>query len=94
MTAKPITEFQIHEKFTLRPGDRFRTRRGSGPAYGKTALGPFSIFQVVALTQARTRVYAECLDLKSGTTHSLYISGPRFKDGDVIKKPFDIKRVA
>lgn len=93
MTAKPIPEYQIHEKFILRPGEKFRTRRGSGPMYGKHELGPFSTFQLLSLTQARSRVFAECIDTKSGTTHSLYIAGPRFKDGDVTKRPFDIKRV-
>lgn len=89
-----VSELRLSPRVVLRPGDQFRTVRGSGPMYGECPLGPFSTFQVVRLESKRTRIFAECIDQSTGMTHTLYVAGPRFRSGDMVYRPFRLKRIA
>ncbi|WP_437230118.1 hypothetical protein SH661x_001792 [Planctomicrobium sp. SH661] len=91
---KPVEHLQLSPRVALRPGDQFRTTQGSGPLFGgKHHLGPFSTFRLLQLEANRTRIYATAMDVKNGTTHTLYVSGPRYKTGDTVFIPFKVRKV-
>lgn len=94
MTLKPVEQLQLSSRIALKPGDQFRTVKGTGPLFGgKHALGPYSTFRLVQLERNCTRVYAEAVDVRSCQTHTLYVSGPRYQQGDTVMVPFKVRKV-
>lgn len=90
-----VTELQLSPRVSLKPGDSFRTVRGTGPHFGesKTPLGPFETFTLLSFIQKRTRLYGEARS-ESGT-HVLYLKGPKYKSpGGSTYEPFKIKKVS
>lgn len=98
-----VDHLQLSPRKLLRPGLRFRVRRGSGPVHRTTgqpcgvAAGEFRCLRLFRDSRRPARLYCDALEQSSGRVHTLYLAGPRHKAAttpEVECRPYSIALVA
>ena len=89
--AGDAPSYQVSPRRKLRPGDRFRTIRGTGPHFRDAAIGEYAVFRCLRIWTRGRRTYAEAQHCRTGAVHDLYLDGPRYTGpAGTIEAPYRI----